>query len=195
MAAEAEAELENLPQARQYVNRVRNRAGNPESEMTNRLNREFALAVVDSESAMLSTSPSEFDWVVREDRNSTFVFLGGDPSSIDNWNEYELPEYNVEPYPSSAFSNKQEALERIRFERKLELGMEGHRFFDIVRWGIADERLDRIYAWESSNLVQNLQGGDFTPDRNEFYPIPQRQIELSIGPDGQQVLEQNPGYN
>lgn len=195
MAAEAEAELENLPQARQYVNRVRNRAGNPESEMTNRLNREFALAVVSSESAMLSTNPSEFDWVVREDRNSTFVFLGGDPSSLENWNEYELPEYNVEPYPSSAFSSKREALKRIRFERKLELGMEGHRFFDIVRWGIADERLDRIYAWESDNLVQNLEGGDFTPDRNELYPIPQRQIELSISPDGEQVLEQNPGYN
>lgn len=197
MAAEAEAELGNLEQARQYVNRVRERAGHSESNVTNALNEPFALAVVDNEADMLATSPGAFDWVVRTDRNSTFVFLGGDASDRSNWDEYQLPDYNVEPYPASAFSSPAAALERIRFERLLELGMEGHRFYDLVRWGIADEQLEAYYNFEASSaggyVKENLRGGDFTPDKNEYYPIPQRQIDLSTE-GGESSLEQNPGY-
>lgn len=193
MAAEAEAELGNLEQARQYVNRVRERAANPEGQVTNSMNEDFAFATVDSEEEMLALDASERDWVVRTDRNSTFVLLKGDPGNIENWNEYKLPEYRVSPYPASAFSNKEAALRRIRFERKLELGMEGHRFYDLVRWGIADERLDAYYQFETSNLVPDVEGGDFTSNRNEVYPIPQRQIDLSTV-DGEPTLQQNPGY-
>lgn len=198
MAAEAEAELGNLEQARQYVNQVRTRAANPESQLTNAMNEAFALAVVDNEADMLATNPSDFDWVVRTDRNSTFVFLGGDPSSLSSWNEYQLPEYNVEPYPASEFNaSPQAALERIRFERMLELGMEGHRFYDLARWGIADQELGDYYSFESSPdggfIKENLRGADFTPSKNEIFPIPQRQIDLNtVG--GESALQQNPGY-
>jgi hypothetical protein len=199
MAAEVKAELGKLDVARQYVNDVRRRADNPESEVTNALNEAFAAAVVDSETAMLETDVGEFDWVVRTDTdpNSTFVFLGGDSGDLSNWDQYTLPDYNVDPYPSSAFSTTAEALERIRFERILELGMEGHRFYDLVRWGIADRQLDAYYSFEGSSAggyaKNNLQGGDFTPNKNEIYPIPQRQIDLS-SEGGEPVLEQNPGY-
>jgi hypothetical protein len=193
MAAEAEAELGNLEPARQYVNRVRERAANPDGRVTNAMNREFALAVVDNEADMLATDASVGDWVVRTDRNSTFVLIKGEPGNIDNWNEYQLPDYSVDPYPSSAFSSQQAALDRIRFERKLELAMEGHRFYDLVRWGIADQRLDAYYSFETNNLTTDVRGGDFTPNRNEYYPIPQRQIDLSTS-GGEATLQQNPGY-
>lgn len=193
MAAEAEAELGNLEEARQYVNRVRNRAANPAGEITNDLNREFALAIVDNEADMLATAAGIGDWVVRTDRNSTFQLIKGDPGTLENWNEYQLPDYEVEPYPVSAFSSREAALRRVRFERKLELGMEGHRFYDLVRWGLADEKLDTYYAFETANLVPDVMGGDFTPGKNELYPIPQRQIDLSFK-EGESVLEQNPGY-
>ncbi|MFB6279625.1 MAG: RagB/SusD family nutrient uptake outer membrane protein [Salinibacter sp.] len=197
MAAEAKAELTQGDLGLSYVNRVRDRAGNSESKITYDMNKEFALKTVNSESAMLSTSPEQYDWVVREDRQSTFVFLGGDPGNSDNWNEYVLPDYNVEPYGS--FGGKKDALKKIRFERMLELGMEGHRFYDLARWGTADQQLQDYYDFETSDAgpnnfaKSNLTGGDFTTDKNAVFPIPQRQIDLSVTGDGP-MLEQNPGY-
>ncbi|NBB75175.1 MAG: RagB/SusD family nutrient uptake outer membrane protein, partial [Bacteroidetes bacterium] len=174
MAAEAKAELNQGDLGRSYVNRVRERAQG--DAVTNSLNEAFALAVVDSESAMLATEPSQYDWVVRTDRNSTFVFIGedgDDPGDLSNWNEYQLPNYNVQPY--NAFAGQQDALQKIRYERMLELGMEGHRFYDIARWGIADSQLDSYYNYEVTTDApgDNLAGGDFTPDKNEVFPIPQ----------------------
>ncbi len=52
--------------------------------------------------------------------------------------------YSVQTY-KTAFPSKEKAREIVRFERKLELGMEGHRFFDLVRWGIAAEYLNNEY--------------------------------------------------
>jgi hypothetical protein len=65
----------------------------------------------------------------------------------------------------------------IRRERRVELAMEHDRFFDIVRWGIAQ---DVLHAAGKTNFNQN---------RDVLLPIPQTQIDLSAG-----VLTQNPGY-
>lgn len=65
----------------------------------------------------------------------------------------------------------------IRHERRIELAMEQERFFDLVRWGIADEVLD----------AAGKPG--FTKGRNELMPIPQSEIDKSNG-----KLIQNPGY-
>jgi len=65
----------------------------------------------------------------------------------------------------------------IRRERRVELGMEHDRFFDLVRWGIAGEALR---AAGKTNFNEN---------RDILLPIPQTQIDLSKG-----VLTQNPGY-
>lgn len=65
-------------------------------------------------------------------------------------------------------------LEDILLERRLELAMEGDRFFDLVRTGQA---------------AAVLASKGFTPGKNEVFAIPQQQIELSEG-----KLTQNPGY-
>lgn len=85
--------------------------------------------------------------------------------------------YNVQPYPS--FPNKEYALDAIRMERRLELALEGHRFFDLVRWGIAKETLESYSAFEGSIIAAYL-GLTFS-ERNHQFPIPQEQIDRSGG--------------
>jgi starch-binding outer membrane protein, SusD/RagB family len=90
--------------------------------------------------------------------------------------------------PSDPFGAQNTARAAVHFERKLELGMEGHRFFDLVRWDEAETTLNAYLNYEKTILLQ-LQGAKFDA-MDKLYPIPQRQIDLS----GTDVLTQNPGY-
>jgi len=190
MAAEVEVEVGTIDQARTYVNRVRERAATSEW-VSNDHNRPYAFAEVDSEAEMLSlTDVGLRDWVVRNDTETTFVFLGGDASDLASWNEYAIPEYQIGLYDS--FPSQDFARDAIHFERKLELAMEGHRFYDLVRWGKGDE-LNEVWSWESQ-FVPITANFSFTPGKNEYLPIPQNQIDISTV-DGLPTLEQNPAYN
>lgn len=81
----------------------------------------------------------------------------------------------------------------VRFERKLELGMEGHRFFDLVRWGIADVALNAFLAYEKPKLSAGYGSATFVKGKNEYFPIPQSQIDLQTT-GGSSTLDQNPNY-
>lgn len=98
--------------------------------------------------------------------------------------------YVISVYPASTFASKESARTAVRFERRLELGDEGHRFFDLVRWGIAEPTLNAYFTYEGTKLPTALGGSKFTPNQDEYLPIPQAQIDLQ----GKAVLVQNPGY-
>lgn len=90
----------------------------------------------------------------------------------------------------SAFADKATARTAVQFERKLELSGEGHRFYDLVRWGIAATVLNNFIAYESKLLPTAYSGAKFTAGKDEYQPIPQTQIDYQ----GKDVLKQNPGY-
>ncbi|HKJ33900.1 MAG TPA: RagB/SusD family nutrient uptake outer membrane protein, partial [Balneolales bacterium] len=191
-AAEADAQTGDLAAARQLVNRVRSRMkNNPQNWVSYKLNEPYAKAVVNSQSAMLNSGASSGDWVVRTDTKSTWVLIGSDPTKLSDWNEYKDPNYKIGLYPGP-WTNKKLALMRIHFERKLELAMEGHRYFDLVRWGTAAEQMNYFYSYEGK-ITNDITGGHFTAPMNDYYPIPQNQIDIT-SVNGKPTLKQNPGY-
>lgn len=95
--------------------------------------------------------------------------------------------YKVGLY-TSAWTDQTIARKAVQFERRLELAMEGHRFFDLVRYGNADVVLNAYITGEKSKRTY-LSGATFTKGKSEYFPIPQAQIDLS-----KSVLIQNPGY-
>jgi hypothetical protein len=56
--------------------------------------------------------------------------------------------YVINQY-TQAWTDKTTARKAVQFEHRLEFGMEGHRFFDLVRWGIAAETLNAYMQKES----------------------------------------------
>ncbi|MEQ1587978.1 MAG: RagB/SusD family nutrient uptake outer membrane protein [Cyclobacteriaceae bacterium] len=101
---------------------------------------------------------------------------------ITNAANYVVSEY---PLSGAPFDTKDNALKALRFERKLELGMEGHRFFDLQRWGMVQTELNRIITYEKTQLLALYYNAVVGP-QHERYPIPQQQIDISNG-----NLEQN----
>jgi starch-binding outer membrane protein, SusD/RagB family len=77
------------------------------------------------------------------------------------------------------------SIEDIAHERRIELALEGHRFFDLVRMGLAEKFIN--------NTTLDALGDDFkinfVKGKHEFWPLPLREIQLSQG-----ALVQYPGW-
>lgn len=95
--------------------------------------------------------------------------------------------YNMGLYDASQW-NQEYARQALRYERRLEFAMEGYRFFDLVRWGIAADYLTAYFVVEKTKR-QYLQAARFTRGRDEYLPIPLNQINFSKG-----EYQQNPGW-
>lgn len=76
--------------------------------------------------------------------------------------------------------SKEEALKIVKMERRLEMGMESERFFDLVRWGEADSVLNKYYA-EETNKCSIYGSAHFTKNKDEYLPIPYSQVAASNG--------------
>lgn len=116
----------------------------------------------------------------------------------------QLPPYAI------ADLNSQEAVRKaVRKERRVELALEGLRYFDVLRWGIASEELNRTFTGVKLSNDPNAQnyrgeGNSASPvdedmyyqyetrtwsSHNRYFPIPQNDLNINKN------LKQNDGYN
>jgi hypothetical protein len=89
----------------------------------------------------------------------------------------------------------EELLKAIYDERRLELAMEGHRYYDLKRTGKLAEAMTDFYDYNINRSTDsydsgNPQGQFFDASRHYIFPVPQSEIDLSAG-----VVVQNPEYN
>ncbi|WP_353719021.1 RagB/SusD family nutrient uptake outer membrane protein [Dyadobacter sp. 676] len=95
--------------------------------------------------------------------------------------------YHIREYPASGWTQDY-ARKALRWERRLEFATESPRFFDLVRWGIAEQTLN-AYLEKEKVRRPFLATAKFTAGRDEYLPIPQREISFTKG-----LYVQNPGY-
>ncbi|HWV69974.1 RagB/SusD family nutrient uptake outer membrane protein [Chitinophaga sp.] len=98
--------------------------------------------------------------------------------------------YKMDIYKPGVNCNwtKDFAWQALIWERRLEFAMEGNRFFDLVRWGIAAEYLNKYFQEESSRRAY-LKDAHFQKNRDEYLPVPLAQLNYSRG-----VYTQNVGW-
>lgn len=110
--------------------------------------------------------------------------------------------YSVKQYAAGAFSANGQAyaIKAIQMERRLELAMEGQRFFDLSRWdngtGSMQATLNAYISVEKnrSGFYRVNNSATFTKGVNEYFAIPQKELDAENA-KGPIVLKQNPGYN
>jgi hypothetical protein len=95
--------------------------------------------------------------------------------------------YNVKPYSSTVWTQNF-AWKALMWERRIEFATEGSRFFDLVRWGIAEQTLNGYISKEKVRRSY-LATAKFTAGRDEYLPIPQAEITFTNG-----LYKQNPGF-
>lgn len=94
--------------------------------------------------------------------------------------------FNISTYNGTY--NQEDALKIVKMERRLEMGMESERFFDLVRWGEAEKVLNKYFA-EETNKCSIYGDAHFTADKNEYLPIPFSQVAASDGHYTQNIGE------
>ncbi|HVU95754.1 MAG TPA: RagB/SusD family nutrient uptake outer membrane protein [Puia sp.] len=120
---------------------------------------------------------------------ATYTYKGG-TIPADN--------YKISVYPLGYFANAAIAMAAIEMERRLELAMEGHRFFDLQRWQVAFPgsmtAILNTYAQIQAPIhPAQYKNVTFTTGKSEYFPIPQDQIDANNA-SGKVVLKQIPGY-
>lgn len=95
--------------------------------------------------------------------------------------------YRIGLYPDTYFATKESATRTLRFERKIEMALEGHRWYDLARWGIIGEELNKYISYESKHLGK-YQNSKYEDDWVTL-PIPLNEIQKMDG-----VLVQNENW-
>jgi len=107
--------------------------------------------------------------------------------------------YKVGTYAAGAFATKDFARKAVLFEERLELAMEGQRFFALRRFngvvpGLMAQTLNSYISVEKTRPSYYIQNPNVVfSDKYQWFPIPQTQIDIKNS-TGKVFLKQNPGF-
>lgn len=126
--------------------------------------------------------------------------MADNSSSAKNWVKTSAgsnaANYRISIYKAGGaidpFQSKATALDAILYERTLELGLEGHRFYDVVRFGKGVQEFNTFIA-SMSVIFDYLKGATYSDVPDAILPIPSTAIERSLY-NGEFTLKQNPSY-
>lgn len=116
-------------------------------------------------------------------------------NSISKHIDYAADQCKISLYPESYFTTKEKARQCLRWERRLEMGQEHERFFDLRRWGLLSSTLNAYFekeakdSYDGQNYAQYYKDAHFTKEKNEYMPIPYNQMFYIPG-----LYTQNKGY-
>lgn len=145
-----------------------------------------AEAAVEKPSPDLPLALEYVNLVRNRAKNMTYLKGFDDEGEIDE--NIDAANYQIEAY--ATFADPTSARKAVRFERRLEFGMEGHRLFDLRRWGVAQEVITTYLTNEATDISESdySRFGAYS-DKFNLFPIPINAIDQSGA-----VLEQNDGY-
>ncbi|MBW8770712.1 MAG: RagB/SusD family nutrient uptake outer membrane protein [Gemmatimonadetes bacterium] len=105
--------------------------------------------------------------------------------------------YVINPYPATYFVDAATALKTVKTERRLELAMEGQRFFDLKRWGEMQTTMAGYFNGVGGGNEKSrrlwFNSAELPVAKHDNYPIPVTQVELSKV-NGEVRVPQNTGW-
>ncbi len=121
------------------------------------------------------------------------VYPWGEEGDVD----WDMPAANYQIGLYDSFANKEEAMEAVQWEQRLEFATEGRRFFDMRRWDNLPNKIGgrsmadilNDFAQADTKIRDFMSGRNFNPETDKYQPIPQAQLDLQEG-----VLVQRPEY-
>lgn len=116
-------------------------------------------------------------------------------NSVSKHIDYAADQCEISLYPESYFQDKVTARQCLRWERRLEMGQEHERFFDLRRWGMLSSTLNAYFtreakdSYDGQTYAQYYNDAHFTSGKNEYFPVPYNQLYYIPG-----LYTQNKGY-
>lgn len=149
------------------------------------------LAEIDVENNRLEDARAKVN-MIRERAGNCAQGAGADPVPIDDPSTGHA-NYVISTYDDT-WTDQGVAREAVRLERRLELALEGHRWFDLRRYG-QDYAINTINTYLAREAQRRplLEAANTVAPRHMLYPIPTSAI-LQSQVDGTPTLRQNAGY-
>ncbi len=142
-----------------------------------------------AEACLKQSSPdvSRAKWALEQVRNRARI-TAARTDILPEFPNYSIPLRGVGQIGTKQLQDNIDDLYlAIQHERRVELAMEGHRWFDLKRWGILGDVMNSYKGATKPQIATHMDA--FVKGKHELFPIPLQERDLNS------PMPQNPGYD